>query len=521
VENCVKDENEEEFIQFSTEYNLCNEKYREETFSLLHILLLSEPPKNSEMADSITVRNVLSTDNVELNRQAIDIDNHHSVGQSIEKDMDKNVSEKNPVREVMKLTNDIVVQNKHTDSFIVKENHVVEASDRQVFDVGNHHSAGGGIGQGIASNKNEKNVLDEVTELTNDADTGSVVVNKHHVVEASTNHGSLRADDGENAPCQIPEMPHSATDGERRQCTVCGKWFVKSYLKTHMGIHSGNRHQCTVCGKWLAKYYLKTHVLIHSGKKPYSCSFCDMKFRLKEMLKMHELGHKGELPPCDLCGGRFVNLNTHVRNVHSGANYKYTCSVCKKGFRIQAKLKRHMSSHSEERPYTCQDCGGSYRDLEYLKKHMAIHTKEKNHACVVCGKKFLHSGAMNIHMRTHTGEKPYRCETCGKTFRTSALISTHRKMHTLEKPYICTTCGKGFGQSVSLRRHELIHSGVQPYECSECGLWFNQSSSMQRHVVTHTGEKPYSCTDCGQRFTQSGGLASHRRRHCSAKNTQT
>jgi len=511
----------------------CNPYDGKESFSPL----LSESSHSTKMAKSIAVKSVLSSDNVDANRQAVDVDNHHSIGSSIGTDTASNMNKKNACREVVELTND-----KHINSIVINrqavdvDSHhsigssigtdtackmnrksacreVVELTidkhtnsiviNRQAVDVDSHHSIGSSIGKDTGSNMNKKNASLEVMELTNGKHTNSIVINKCHVVEASTNHGSSRADGGENAPRQILEMPRRADAGERRR----------------------EKLQCTVCGKWFARYYLKTHMGLHSGKKPYSCSFCDMKFRLNETLKWHELGHKGELPQCDLCGGRFVSLNKHMINVHSGANYKYACSVCKKGFRMQAKLKTHMLTHSEERPYTCQDCGGCYRGLHdlkrHMKKHLAIHTREKSHACVVCGKKFSQSAHVNIHMRTHTGEKPYRCETCSKTFRALAQLCTHQRTHTQEKPYICTTCGKGFGQSAALRRHELIHSGVQPYECSECGMRFNQSNSMQRHMLTHTGEKPYSCTDCGHRFTQSGGLASHRRRHCSAKNTQT
>ena len=312
AENCIKDEKTEfmEFIHLSTEYNLCNDKYGEQAFSLLHIM--SEPPNNSDVADSITVMNVLSTDNVESYRQAFDIDNHHSARGSI----------------------------------------------------------------------------DEVVQT--------------------------RAADGENAPRKIPEEPKRTAFDVKHLCTVCGKRF-------------------------LTKRYLRRHMEIHTGEKPFSCSFCDMEFRFKFVLNLHELRHKGKLPQCDLCGGRFVNLNKHMRNVHSGANYKHTCSVCKREFPTKARLNVHMTAHSEERPYTCQDCGGCYRNLSDLKKHVVTHMQEKNHACVVCGKKFLRNDHMNIHMRTHTGEKHYRCETCGKTFRTSGQRYAHRTRHTLEKPYICTT----------------------------------------------------------------------------------
>ena len=349
--------------------------------------------------------------------------------------------------------------------------------------------------RGTFERGNTQKTSGEVPHLPVDAvepKRDEAVLNKHRLFEPGTRQGSYRSVNREK---RLDKMPSSPVSDDRLQCSVCGFVF---------------KHQ----------RYLVKHMTIHTGKKPFKCSFCDQKFRTKHQHKMHELRHKGELPQCPVCGGRYVNLTKHIR-IHSTDSYKHVCSVCQKAFRLAYNLKSHMLVHTGERPYTCLDCGGRYKTSTQLKLHIrAVHAGEKNHVCSDCGKKFSQREGLNAHMSIHSDEKPYHCETCGKAFKRKVGLEKHQTIHSSEKPFICSTCGKGFRRTYAFYRHRLIHTGEQPYECSMCKMRFNQSNSMQRHMLTHTGEKPYSCSDCGERFTQSGGLASHRLRHCpSGRNT--
>ena len=49
---------------------------------------------------------------------------------------------------------------------------------------------------------------------------------------------------------------------------------------------------------------------------------------------------------------------------------RHVCLQCGRECPSKHKLKRHLSTHSEQRPYNCHICGKSFKWTEYLAKHM-------------------------------------------------------------------------------------------------------------------------------------------------------
>ncbi|NXH41302.1 ZBT8B protein, partial [Dicaeum eximium] len=85
----------------------------------------------------------------------------------------------------------------------------------------------------------------------------------------------------------------------------------------------------------------------------------------------------------------------------------------------------------------------------------------KLHRCPFCPYTAKQKGILKRHIRSHTGERPYPCDTCGKRFTRQEHLRSHAlSVHRSNKPIICKGCRRTFSNSLSpgLRRFGLCDS---------------------------------------------------------------
>lgn len=198
--------------------------------------------------------------------------------------------------------------------------------------------------------------------------------------------------------------------------TGCDKSFAAlSYLDQHADVHNAEKvHACPLCPKrFQSMPSLSQHKATHEGKK-FRCAECDVEFSTMRYLRQH-------------------NANKHRnKEVEQGVS----CHVCDKVLSRKYELQCHMRTHTLEKPYKCSECPFTCRTRNTLNTHVKyVHASASvvaaaaKFACDVCGRRFRQTNDLRKHLRTHTMEKPFKCEDCGKAFARADYRKKHMRMH--------------------------------------------------------------------------------------------
>ncbi|XP_022706533.1 zinc finger protein 835-like [Varroa jacobsoni] len=131
----------------------------------------------------------------------------------------------------------------------------------------------------------------------------------------------------------------------------------------------------------------------------------------------------------------------------------------------------------EAKSFACtfEDCNFKSYRYHHLKRHIMTHTKEKPFACPECGTKRARRDALAQHMKTHAKKDKCRCIHCSKKFNSVEEVQEH--LDTAHR-HICDKCKRNFVSTKQLSDHKREHNVTR---CRMCAFSSTHYHKVMRH----------------------------------------
>ncbi|NXU62226.1 ZFX protein, partial [Horornis vulcanius] len=238
------------------------------------------------------------------------------------------------------------------------------------------------------------------------------------------------------------------------ECDECGKTFSHAgTLFTHKMVHRdkgvNKMHKCKFCDYETAEQGLLSHHLL--------ATFSDTK-ELQQHTLMHQESKTHQCLHCDHKSSNSSDLKRHIISVHT-KDYPHKCDMCDKGFHRPSELKKHVAAHKGKKLHQCRHCDFKIADPFILSRHiLSVHTKDLPFRCKRCRKGFRQQNELKKHMKTHSGRKVYQCEYCEYSTTDASGFKRHViSIHTKDYPHRCEYCKKGFRRPSEKNQHIMRH----------------------------------------------------------------
>ena len=153
---------------------------------------------------------------------------------------------------------------------------------------------------------------------------------------------------------------------------------------------------------------------LHTGVKIFN--LCDYKTTAKRYLTVHM-------------------ARRHLEKTENPKAKPFKCTKCELMFRTKAQLTVHEKTHTAEKLWVCDECDYASRTEGQLKVHKDSHNGEIPYSCLQCDYTADTRQTLRTHTRKHSEEKHakkryFQCEYCEYMARQKKTLTNHvKKIH--------------------------------------------------------------------------------------------
>ncbi|XP_076092623.1 uncharacterized protein LOC143064014 [Mytilus galloprovincialis] len=197
---------------------------------------------------------------------------------------------------------------------------------------------------------------------------------------------------------------------------------------------SSSDRMCDFCGAVKkSPSDLARHLLKHTGEHPFKCDLCDKAFKSKRSLQHHQhTVHGISLAVSMVAIDASITANRKRKSDESVGCHSSPESETKK---IKSEVQDLYSYPSmvycgepQGSVYISDASCSSTGSFKISPTSTKLCSEDgNNRTCQVCGKTCSKPSDLKRHMMSHTGERPFRCNICGKAFRAKNSMFYHQK----------------------------------------------------------------------------------------------